>query len=269
MPSCHQHLPITPAFFQPLCRSGHCFASQEYLTREIRGSASGAPSPTPEAQGHSGDSSMELMPPPPPLGEAHSCATRGLGPGAPQERRQLPQCPSPHPPWSSPQHPSISFSIFFSSFSSLPHPISGFVCLLAPPGFSLCLSLPVSPPPFHSVCLFVCVSLSQRLCLCLPPCLPLSPSQLPSCLPGSSSRILQLPPLSLEDNALCGRGSVWHTANGSSSGHVGHKLPAKLSTGTQSRLELGVCRTTLAAEGRAGSKCPCVSWRRKCCVAYG
>lgn len=115
------------------------------------------------------------------------------------------------------------------SFPGLPHPscfhlspCSSGLLFVSLHSLSLC------------VYLYLSVSLSPSL---LPTPLPLSPPFPSFPLPasflsqGASCLILQLPPLSLEDNALCPCSSAWHMVD--VFGHFGHKLPAKLSSGTQ------------------------------------
>ena len=169
-PSCHQHVLITPAFFHPLCQSDHCFDSHEYSTQEIKGSVFGAPSPTPGAQGHSGQLDRTAV----------STSISGWGglilchlwkqPGSPAWVHLAPPLPD---------HPSVCLPPHLI-FLSLRHPISGFVCLLAPP-VSVSLSLPVSPPTLP-LSVSLCVYLFLSLCLCLS----LSPSLSPT--PRSPSR---------------------------------------------------------------------------------
>lgn len=135
-PSCHQPLPITP--FPNLTphptECAHCFDHQVSSTQDIRGAASGAPSPR-QAQGHLG-AAMDT--PISGWGGFLLChLERDLGAGV---QEALPT--SLHPP---------------GSYLSLAFPTPAVsICLLAPPGFSLSLS---------TLCLFVCISTSLGLSL--------------------------------------------------------------------------------------------------------
>lgn len=226
-PSCHPpcHVP-TPSSLG-LARA---LMARGVQLQEIGGPLPGAPST--QAQGCSGDCPIGLMSLPPSPGREGPCpASRLRSPAGclgPALMLLLPPSSVTRPCI----HPCVCLLPVWS-FSGLPHPATASVCLLAPPGFSLSLLPSQSPhPPLSTFCLSVCVSLSPPPSLCLPPYphpFSLSPL-LPAFLPVSSSscHILQLPPLSLEDTALCQLISDQHTV--AASGHWGHKLPAKLNS---------------------------------------
>lgn len=108
-PSCHQHLPITWAFFQALCLLGHCFDSQECSTQEIRGSASDTPSPTAGAQGHSGYSWTGLTSAPASPGGEDSCFAISMsGLGCPAGVQEAASVDLTQPlPRALPHHPAV------------------------------------------------------------------------------------------------------------------------------------------------------------------
>lgn len=104
---------------------------------EVRGSASGAPSPW--AQGHSGDS--PLGPTSPFQGSYCTTCRSRLG-----ESSSLPQAPHPTSPPSPP--PIVHLSVSLQSYLSLAFPTpSLFLSSCSCPLFPLFVSLPVSSQP--------------------------------------------------------------------------------------------------------------------------
>lgn len=157
-PSCHQHVLITPTFLHPLCQSDHCPDSHEYSTQEIKGCFRG---PIPHPWGSRplrGQLDRTDVPTSISGWEGLILCHLWKQPGSPAGVHLTPPVPD---------HPSVSLPIL--SFSAFATP-SGFVCLLAPPHFSLSLSLSQSPPTLPlSVSLCISFSLCVSASLCLPP----------------------------------------------------------------------------------------------------
>lgn len=225
----HPRLPaILPALFQtPQPRSGHALMAGSVELREI-----GGPLPGPSTHQEPLRGLPMGLCPCLPLWMEKGTSCHPREPTAEPRGVHGACLHAPPPPHilsaPTPVHPLVSLSYLFLS---CPHPSLFLSVLLLP--FTLFVSPLSVLPPSLSTHLSLCVSLS--LPLSLSPSLSLTPAPSPApplFLPvsrssGSSCCILQLPPLSPEDNAQC----RLRPACGDDPGHLGHKLPAKLSSG--------------------------------------